>query len=1301
MNTQLYLYEIKKYLATFLVQVKLENQSGHFDINKYAEGFLVPILNIVLKKEFQRLEFTQANYPAVDLQSNDKEICIQITSEKGFEKVKYTLSRFVTNKLYGSSRLVHLIIHEEYETRKSDTEIKKIIDDEFTALGVSPIPDIGFSSDNIWNMTRLSREIEQHCSVEQLKQIRDFLKSQYGDVVDLPNFDDVLIPYQIAFEPQLKATTSSLSFHFSNQFFGRAEDLKTLTDFSTGSGSAITIVADGGYGKTRLCVEFFTNVVDTAGDAVAFVLNDRAYKGTLPIVGNLLTKRVIILVDDAHRKPEFLESVLVAVNQHRNVKVILTVRKALYDDTIKALPSHSRDVPSLPLKRLTYDETLVLIRSQVPGLEETQRKRIAEESKGVPIVILGLCQMIREGRYSSAISEEDNFIRFVREMRDQVISDIASKYYVNKGHINKTIQLISLLGPVQNSQDEITALGQINDLPYEDTSLIMSYLEEHDFIRKKSTISILSDPYSDIILLEMAPRIRFILQNKGIERFTDRIIRNLVAVEHSERLKLDVDAIIVDFINAVTKSKLSEYSDVQIFNDNLETLKHFAYKKPKLVVMAIRVILNFTEGMESFWKSDAFSWFRDTHEHLDVILAIVALNSHGLKELEEVDHLLHEIILRRSNFSVLTRAFRYREYDFHEYQYYPDIPCERQQFLVKRIEEMVAQESITEFETKYIITAAALLLKLDFSITESFDPHKHTISYGTAQVVDNKVTRNLRDSAIHTLIELFKKKRHSTVANECYEMLVRMLHFLTIPERKGEYILNQSSQIDIVTTFLIELMNTDATIEEKSLLNRYLRIYSRREIKSDYKDIFKFLLVLSNASKDIRERIELALRDEYLHRKKNLNDDLKAIVGEYKDWPPFYRDVIAVRKRIKPEDAHNLNDLFDFLIQNYPQQSKEMYDLVNVENPELSIDFCELIRANYKDKEYFYKSIDDLWTLDTQEAQQAVIYLLTIGRNRDRTQYEIKDLKYIEAVLDDENRRAMGRLSVVLPDYIYLEPDLTLKICEKFVKKDNRGREDEMLVHSLFEKKDLDADTCLKLKNFAFDNMLPLNIDGFHHSHVLFFLEANFGFDVMFSYLVRRLEYHEKNDSIHLIDARGFDINPELTQDQREDNLLRAITWYTGLEHPSIDIHSKLVEVFTFPGSFTSSFRKKLETLVDQDDKDLNFLLKICQALDVFEDKDGELLEFLISIGNRVSVLPGFTNESLLTVFGVDFIDNMGVRSKSGPGPYPKDLDRREQLTALLKRQDLHEEVRKIFEHSLRIVERAIERETKSDSDDW
>ena len=87
MNTQIYLWEITRFLAWFTSQVRIENKNGNVDINKYAEGFLIPILNGVFQKNFKRLEFIKQNYPAIDLGSTDNEISIQVTSEVGYDKI--------------------------------------------------------------------------------------------------------------------------------------------------------------------------------------------------------------------------------------------------------------------------------------------------------------------------------------------------------------------------------------------------------------------------------------------------------------------------------------------------------------------------------------------------------------------------------------------------------------------------------------------------------------------------------------------------------------------------------------------------------------------------------------------------------------------------------------------------------------------------------------------------------------------------------------------------------------------------------------------------------------------------------------------------------------------------------------------------------------------------------------------------------------------------------------------------------------------------------------------------------------
>lgn len=1305
MNSQLYLYEITRYLAAFTSQVKIENQNGNFDINKYSESFLIPILNVVFKNEFERLELAKVNYPAVDLRSKDKKICVQVTSEIGFAKIRDTLSGFISHKLYEDSELIHLVIDEDYATQKTNAEIAEVIQTEVDKLQLKEPPKINFTRESIWNISAIRKEIEKKCSVSQLKDIRDFLKSQYGDVTSLPTFTDVLIPYQVVFESQLKPESSNLPFQFNNPFFGREEDLKSLTDFiNSEKESLLTLVADGGYGKTRLCIEFFQKIVDASGDTEAFVLNDKAFQGQIFPSQTLPSKKTIILVDDAHKKTEILDGLLAVVMRYKNVKLILTVRKALYEDTVKAFSTHSRNIPSVPLKRLSYDNTLGLIKSQVPRLSEVERKRLAEQSKGVPIVILGLCQIIRRGKYSSEISEEENFIRFVRELKDQVISDISTKYYLDDKNVNKTIQLIGLLGPLKNTQEEISILANLNSITYEECSMILSYLEEHEFIQQKTFISILSDPYSDIILLDMAPRIKFILRAKGIEKFTDRIIRNLVQVEHSERLGLNVDSIIIEFISSIAKNPLSNYQEIEELNNNLETLKHFAFKKPLIVFKAVELILKMTEENTDFWLRDSSGWnfsrVRETHGHLDAIIAIIALNSHNESELSNVLILIREFIKRRSDFSLLAIAFRYREYDFYEYRYFPKIPCERQQFLIKTVREMVSAETLREFDSQFILSGVTTLLRLDFEIEQLYDKYKHTFSYGTAQVVDNEVTNKIRNEATHILISLFNKTRNTETGNKTYETILRLLHFTASPNQKGGYVLNQSSQVTIVAKFLFELMADNPSIEERAKLLRQLQLYSRRETKPEYIELNQKLSLAAGATKNQRERIEILLREEYFVKKEHLEGELKKTIAEYKDWVNFYEDAVVIRNSLKGTDVQYFNELLEFLVANHSDQSKELFEFVSEKYPDLTIDFCELVRANHKDKEYFYSKIKALWAINTESAKQAVIYLLTIGRKRDKTQYEKGDLAYIETAIDEGNQGAMFRLSVTLPDFMDLDSDLTLKLCKKFIDSD-KGRNIEMLITSLFEAPDFTSKHKDKLNQFAFSTTIQLQIDSHYFNFIFLFLERNFGFDVLFSYMLKRIEFLENEVGWHSIDFSGVHNNSDLTPEQRDDNFVKVIQWYLSVDQPSPYVHLKLVEYFLPARVFTQSLVNKLKALAAQYANNIDALIGICKALDVYGEKEGELLEFLISMANGIVKLKGCKKDKIVEVLGEDFVFNNGGKSKSGPGPYPKDIARRELLIEALKKYEMEKDVREIFESALLRVEESIKWEEKTASEEW
>jgi hypothetical protein len=1305
MNSQNYLWEITRYLAWFTSQVKLENQVGNFDINKYSESFLIPLLNVAFKKEFERLEFIKVNYQAIDLRSKDKEISIQVTAEKGFGKIKETLSGFISSKLYEGSKLIHFVIDESYKTKKTNEDISQFVKEEVDKLELLEIPHIDFTSSDIWNISILRKEIEKNASLDQLSATRDFLMSQYGEVNALSTSNEVLIPYQTAFEPQINPNSQDSPFQFNNLFFGRKDELDSLTDFITSENEKIlTIVSDGGYGKTRLCIESFQKITDELSDTEAFVLNEKAFHGQIFRNHQKPIKTTIILVDDAHKKTEILNSLLLAANGYKNVKLILTVRKALYEDTLKEFPTHSRNIPSVPLKRLSYDDTLLLIQSQILGVNEIERKRLAGQSKGVPIVILGLCHVIKSGKYSSAISEEGNFIRFVLELKDQVVSDIATRYYVDKTSINKLIQLLSLLGPIKNTEDEVRILAGLNSISYEECSLLLSYLEEHEFVQQKGSISILSDPYSDVILLDMASRIKFILKEKGIGRFMDRVIRNLAQVEHSERLKLNVDSIVIEFISSISKNPLKTYQEIEALNNNLETLKHFTYRKPLIVFRAIELLLKITDGNHSFWQKDSYEWdsirVNETHDHIDTIISILTLNIYDEGDLSRVLSLIQECVKRRSDFNLLVKAFRYREYDFIEYRYNPKVPCGRQIFLIKKLKEMITASVLSDFDGRFILSGATTLLNLDFGMEESYDKFKHTISYGTANVIDNETTRRIRNDATEILISLFKKTRNTDIGEQTYEAIVRKLHFTVKTEKENRYLIDQSSQVDLVGNFLLELVNNQPSFDERAKLLHRLRIYSRREIKPEYSELIQKLVIGAESSNSNKERIEILLREEYFFKRIHLEEQLKKTILAYKDWNTFYEDAITIYKNFKKAEVHNINDLIAYLITSHPDRSKELFEFICETYPDLRVDFCELVKANYKDKAYFYSKIEMLWAIGNENAVQAVVYLLTMGRNREKEQYEIGDLAYIEHAIDQNNQSALLRLSVVLPDFMYLNLDYTLMLCKKFIDSDT-GRNTTMLINALFENPKYIAMVDIdKLKQFAFDNTAHLEIEPHYFSFIFIFLERNFGFEVLFSFLLKRIDSIEKAVGLHAIDF-GVYGNPDLSEDQKEQNFIKAIEWFISVKDPSEYVHLKVVAFFAPSGIFTDSLREKLSTLLEKHHHSIDNLLRICGALDIYEEKNMGLLGFLISIGNKIVSLDGYKKDKLTSVFGLHIVLNMGSKVKSGPGPYPQDIDRRELLLAAIAEYKTERDVREVLDYALENVKRSIEDEEKKIQGEW
>lgn len=125
---------INELMATFVAQAKSAAATGKTDINKVSETLLIPLFGAVYGyTHLKNLNTTEAiNYPGIDLGEDVARVAFQITATADSEKVKDTLRKFVSYKLYEKyNRLIIYIITEKQKSY-AGSGFDEIINGTFT-----------------------------------------------------------------------------------------------------------------------------------------------------------------------------------------------------------------------------------------------------------------------------------------------------------------------------------------------------------------------------------------------------------------------------------------------------------------------------------------------------------------------------------------------------------------------------------------------------------------------------------------------------------------------------------------------------------------------------------------------------------------------------------------------------------------------------------------------------------------------------------------------------------------------------------------------------------------------------------------------------------------------------------------------------------------------------------------------------------------------------------------------------------------------------------------------------------------
>ena len=91
---------IKKKLIDLRSKIEIDNEIGHFDINKIVEDVYLPLLNDVYGWSLKNANLLKENFPAIDLIDDENKVLIQVTSQTDTSKVRGTIDKFKNLKEY-------------------------------------------------------------------------------------------------------------------------------------------------------------------------------------------------------------------------------------------------------------------------------------------------------------------------------------------------------------------------------------------------------------------------------------------------------------------------------------------------------------------------------------------------------------------------------------------------------------------------------------------------------------------------------------------------------------------------------------------------------------------------------------------------------------------------------------------------------------------------------------------------------------------------------------------------------------------------------------------------------------------------------------------------------------------------------------------------------------------------------------------------------------------------------------------------------------------------------------------------
>ncbi|WP_308873516.1 SMEK domain-containing protein [Thiothrix subterranea] len=260
MNSEDYFNKINRELSVLQFEIKNRGSLNLRDINIHSEFLFCKLLNMIFGYNLEAKSSSDTKAVAIDLYDDKLKVAVQVTSTPEFDKISKTTDKFISNQLHKEyKKLIILVLSKKKKYRKGF------------------YPDAGdFQLDlteDIWDIERILQKIRDLNDAKKLRDIHDFLNSEFGKNGDVYKSRD-----------EITEKFKRISKIGRNWFRTIGDDkierteVKEAIEFINQEARSILITAPPGSGKTCVLLDIAEYVESEDKYSLLFIKDEKSIR---------------------------------------------------------------------------------------------------------------------------------------------------------------------------------------------------------------------------------------------------------------------------------------------------------------------------------------------------------------------------------------------------------------------------------------------------------------------------------------------------------------------------------------------------------------------------------------------------------------------------------------------------------------------------------------------------------------------------------------------------------------------------------------------------------------------------------------------------------------------------------------------------------------------------------------------------------------------------------------------------------------------------------------------------------------